>query len=296
MTIYPQTEIPRNWRILLTGASSIHGWPVFKALTDLMEPERLFAIRPPKMRVPEGPNVRSLHISDRRALMQIRETFKPTHVIHAAGVCDLDVCEERSQWAENLNTDGCRAVVQVFGESCPIIYLSTDLVFSGNQPPPGGYAEHHPTDPISVVGKTFQAAEQEITSCPGYCIIRLGLPLGDSVTGTKGAIDWIEHRFRRGLPVTLFHDEWRSCIPCEEIGRIVPRMLVLEATGLFHLGGGKPMSLHEVGCLVLARGDYPPHLLTALSRHEETNGPPRIGDVSFDSRKIRGLLDQKQSA
>ncbi|MFH1999356.1 MAG: sugar nucleotide-binding protein [Planctomycetota bacterium] len=291
ITIGNHFKIPDTWRILLTGASSIHGWPVYKSLLKQVKPGQLFAVRPPKMRVPAGANVQSLCITDRDELNRIRKDFRPTHLIHGAGVCDLDVCEDNPTWAESLNTDGCRAVAERFGNECHILYLGTDLVFSGEAAPPGGYAEHHPPDPISVAGKTFASAETEIEACPRHCIIRLGLPLGDSVTGTKGAIDWIGHRFRRGLPVTLFHDEWRSCITCEEIGIIIPQMLARQATGLFHLGGEKPVSLHQIGCLVLEQGGHPPHLLKALSRHEEINGPPRIGNVSLNSSKIIRLLN-----
>jgi len=70
-------------------------------------------------------------------------------------------------------------------------------------------------------------------------------------------------------------------------------MLAREATGLFHLGGDVPMSLHQIGRLVLDKGKYPPHLLKSLSRHEEINGPPRIGDVSLDSSKIKRLLNRE---
>lgn len=290
LTINKLMDIPSSWRILLTGASSIHGWPIFEALRQKVDAERLFAVRPPKMRVPTGGNVRSLCITDRDGLTEIREQFKPTHVIHGAGVCDLDVCEDDPLWADSLNRGGCMTVAEVFGDGCHILYLSTDLVFSGNNPLTGGYDETHATDPVSVAGKTYAAAEKEIARCDRHCIIRLGLPLGDSVTGNKGAIDWIEHRFRRGLPVTLFHDEWRSCISCEEIARIIPQMLAREATGLYHLGGESPMSLHQVGCLVLKKGGYPAHLLNRLSRHEEVDGPPRIGDVSLDSSRIAALL------
>jgi len=139
-------------------------------------------------------------------------------VIHCAGVCDLDVCEDRPQWAYSINVLGTKAVADVFGENASIIYLSTDLVFSENNPPLKGYSELDTPDPLSVAGRTFLAAEQHIKKNNNFCIIRLGLPLGDSVNGEKGAIDWIESRFKRRLAVTLFHDEYRSCITCEEIG------------------------------------------------------------------------------
>jgi dTDP-4-dehydrorhamnose reductase len=116
------------------------------------------------------------------------------------------------------------------------------------------------------------------------------LPLGDSILGNKGAIDWIDGRFRRGLPVTLFYDEYRSCIDCEEIAEITVAALALEFRGLFHLGGEKTWSLYGIGEYVLERGGYSPDLLNGRMRHQEENGPPRIGNVSLNSNRLRNLV------
>jgi dTDP-4-dehydrorhamnose reductase len=287
-------QIPNSWRILVTGITSIHGWPIFTQLHKLMPETFLYGLRPPKSKIPEGGNVSSFCITERKKLEKIRAEFNPTHVIHCAGVCDLDVCEERPEWAHSLNVKGTKAVVDVFGDNIPVMYMSTDLVFSGFNVPAGGYTEDSIPNPINVVGETFVSAETYIQKCRDYCIIRLGLPLGDSIGGTKGAIDWIESRFRRNLPVTLFYDEYRSCVDCEEIGRIAIDAITLELRGLFHLGGDRRWSLFDIGKYVLDRGGYAPGLLHGRMRDQEENGPPRIGDVSLNSRKLRSLMMQKK--
>ena len=285
----PRIDLPLSWRVLTTGITSIHGWPIFQALTHNLPEDRLFGIRPPKMDKPDGPNVCPLCITDAGALKKLRKKFNPTHIVHCAGVCDLDVCEERPTWAHAINVKGSEAVARVFGD-LPILYMSTDLVFSGTDSPAGGYAEHHAPDPVSVVGRTFLQAEQRIQSTAAPCIVRLGLPLGDSLNGEKGAVDWIEHRFKRSLPVTLFYDEVRSCLPCEDIASGALRMLKANLTGLYHFGGPKPWSLHEIGRYVMKRGPYAPGLLRGMLRHEEQNGPPRVGNVSLNTTKLNLAL------
>ncbi|MBN2444929.1 MAG: sugar nucleotide-binding protein, partial [Spirochaetales bacterium] len=225
-----------HWKILITGVTSIHGWPIYRKLRSLLPEERLCAIRSPKMKIPKGKQVLPLCVTDRKALENIKITFQPTHVIHGAGVCDLDVCEERPQWAHLLNVTGTKSIVDVFSGSSYIMYLSTDLVFSGHRPPEDGYAEHHAPDPVSVAGKTFARAEETVKTCDTFSIIRIALPLGDSLTGDKGGIDWTESRFKKNLPVTLFYDEIRSCIPCEKIAEVIPELLRKEVQGIYHLG------------------------------------------------------------
>ena len=286
-------EIPDSWRILVTGVTSIHGWPIFTQLRKLLPETFLYGLRPPNSDAPDVENVSSFCITERAKLEKIKDEFKPTHVIHCAGVCDLDVCEERPEWAHLRNVQGTRAVADVFGSDIPLLYMSTDLVFSGYNSPAGGYTEYDKPDPINVVGRTFASAETYIQKCRDHCIIRLGLPLGDSIGGAKGAIDWIESRFRRNLPVTLFYDEYRSCVDCKEIGRIVVATLTLGLRGLFHLGGDRRWSLFDIGKYVLDKGEYAPDLLRGIMRHQEENGPPRIGDVSLNSKKLRSLVMTK---
>ncbi len=285
-------KIPVSWRVLVTGVTSIHGWPIFTRLQGLLPGSFLYGLRPPNSNIPDADNVSSFCITERKKLKKIKDDFKPTHVIHCAGVCDLDVCEERPEWAYSLNVQGTRAVVDVFND-IPILYMSTDLVFSGFNTPEGGYTEFNKPDPINIVGKTFVRAEAYIQQSYEHCIIRLGLPLGDSIVGKKGAIDWIESRFRRNLPVTLFYDEHRSCISCEEIVQMTIAALTLEIRGLFHLGGERTWSLYDIGKYVLDKGEYSPDLLNGIMRHQEENGPPRIGDVSLNSNKLRNLMRTK---
>jgi dTDP-4-dehydrorhamnose reductase len=287
-------EIPDSWRILVTGVTSIHGWPIFTQLHKLLPETFLYGLRPPNSNVPDAENVSSFCITEREKLEKIRDEFKPTHVIHCAGVCDLDVCEERPEWAYSLNVHGTMAVADVFGNDIPILYMSTDLVFSGYNSPAGGYTEDDEPNPINVVGKTFASAEAYIQKCKDHCIVRLGLPLGDSIDGKKGAIDWIESRFRRNLPVTLFYDEYRSCVDCEEIVRMAIATLTLGLRGIFHLGGDRRWSLYDIGKYVLDKGGYAPALLNGIMRHQEENGPPRIGDVSLNSKKLRSFIKVKE--
>lgn len=288
-------------RLLITGITSIHGWPIWNALSKVAEAScfgknsfesiQLFGIRPPQTKAPASKNVEAMCITDRDQLEVIRREFNPTCVVHCAGVCDLDLCEERPEWAYDLNVNGAKAITDVFGATCKIVYMSTDLVFSGEDSPENGYAEEHTPDPVSVAGRTFYEAEQVFQQLDDTCIVRLGLPLGDSITGDKGAIDWIKSRLTKNRPVTLFYDELRSCLWCDHIAEMIGPLLLLNLQGVYHFGGNRPWTLHEIGQYVLDKYNCPKHLLKGIYRHEETNGPPRIGDVSMNCTKFKTVLN-----
>jgi len=242
------------------------------------------------MNIPGDGNVVSLCMTDRDELAKLRDDFRPTHVLHAAGVCDLDMCEAKPDYAYDINVNGAKSVVSVFSESCYIMYLSADLVFSGNNPSTLGYAETDTPDPVSVVGKTYLLAEKEIAMAARHSIVRLGLPMGASIQGEKGAVDFIEGRLKRGLPMSLFHDEYRSCISCGDLADAIVSLFSLEVDGLFHVGGPTAVSLYEIGERILKRGNYRREALKKWSRVDDINGPPRIGNVHLNSGKAERLL------
>jgi dTDP-4-dehydrorhamnose reductase len=277
-------------RVLITGITSIHGWPIYKKLKTVLPPDCLFGVRPPNMTIPDNHNVASICMTDEPELMRLRNEFRPTHVLHAAGVCDLDVCEAKPRYAHDINVTGTRNIVSVFSASCYIMYLSADLVFSGNSASNRGYAETDKPDPVSVVGKTYLLAEKKMAKAPRHSIIRIGLPMGDSIQGKKGAIDFIEGRLKRGLPMSLFHDEYRSCIDCEDLADAIVSLFSMEAEGLFHVGGPRAVSLYEIGERILNRGNYGRKALMKWARADEVNGPPRIGNVHLNSGKAERFL------
>ena len=275
-----------NSRILVTGITSIHGWPIWQKLVAEMPETNIFGICPPQTKCHIPGNTTAVCITDKEHLLKIRDTFKPGIIIHCAGVCDLDICEERPQWAYSLNVTGTETIYEVFGQTSKIFYMSTDLVFSGDNPPTDGYCEKFTPDPVSVAGKTFSQAEAILKDSATSCTIRLGLPLGDSITGDKGAIDWVKSRLTKNRPVTLFYDELRSCVWCDQIAEMTVAALNLDLSGIFHFGGKRSWQLYEIGQYVLEKYNCPPHLLKGILRHQEQNGPPRIGDVSMNSTKL----------
>ncbi len=278
-------------RVLCTGITSTHAWPAFCELAKLQHIE-LFGIRPPKAKEPVGNHVFSACITDEKEISKIVQKVKPTHVLHAAGVCDLDGCEADPERAERINVQGTKLLSRLT-QNAYFMYCSADLVFSGKNPPENGYAEHHTPDPVSVVGKTLLAAEEETRQHPKWSIVRIGLPMGPSIQGKKGAVDWIEGRFKKNKPATLFFDEFRSATPTDDIGKMICELFLHEVTGYYHVAGPSTVSLYEMGKIILEYDNYDHSLLTGIYIKEEKNGPPRIFNVSLNSNKTYNKLGWK---
>ncbi len=157
--------------------------------------------------------------------------------------------------------------------------------------PPPPYTESHPTDPVTVYGKTMVAAEQLIRDwMPAACILRISLPMGVSASGHAGAIDWIQSRFKKGRPATLYFDEIRTPAYTDCLNRLYERVLASGLAGLYHAGGPRALSLYEIAQIVNRVGGYDPDLLMGSPRVEAGPIPPRAGNVTMDSRSLAEAL------
>jgi dTDP-4-dehydrorhamnose reductase len=170
-----------------------------------------------------------------------------------------------------------------------LVHLSIDLVYSGAGS--GNYLETDPTDPVTVYGKTMVAAEQLLADwMPRACILRISLPMGVSFNGHAGAIDWIQSRFKKGRPATLYFDEVRTPAYTDCLNELYEATLASDLQGIYHAGGPRNLSLYEIAQVVNRVGGYDPNLLVGCPRLEAGPVPPRAGDVTMDSSNLIGAL------
>jgi dTDP-4-dehydrorhamnose reductase len=170
-----------------------------------------------------------------------------------------------------------------------LVHVSIDLVYAGRTG--GGYVEADATDPVTVYGKTMVAAEQVLADwLPRACTLRISLPMGVSFNGHAGAIDWIQSRFKKGRPATLYFDEVRTPTYTDCLNPLFEHVLSSDLAGLYHAGGSRRLSLYEIAQVVNRVGGYDPQLLMGCLRAEAGPIPPRAGDVSLDSSKLIAAL------
>ncbi|MFH1479137.1 MAG: sugar nucleotide-binding protein [Candidatus Omnitrophota bacterium] len=272
--------------ILITGITSIHGWPIYLKFKERYG-KAVYGISTESMsRFFKGDkNVFSNNMEKLSAVEEIFNKVQPKAIVHAGGVCDLDRCEREPDFAHEVNVIGAQNIVNL-SKDIYLLYISTDLVFSGNTPLDNRYSESSRCDPVSVIGRTFVKAEKAVLDHDTSGIIRLGLPIGPSVSGTKGPIDFIAKRLSTKRKMTLFHDEVRSLITTEDLAHGVLNFFEKKGKGVFHYGGPKEYSLYDIGSHLVKTRGYKKEYLIRSSRFDEVNGPPRIGRVILDSKKF----------
>jgi dTDP-4-dehydrorhamnose reductase len=290
--------------VLVLGVPGVPGFNAFFALRALF-PGGTIGLAPPNAPElaasgsPYGEGLVAADPEDPKALADLCETHNIRTVVDASGWCALKSCELDPALGRRLNVGiGLNAMRVARDRGARLIRLSTDLVYDGNPRRAaggtsrlGGYREDEPVTPVTIYGKLMAEAEAEILAgYPETAVLRIALPMGPSLNGHAGAVDWIESRFRKGRPATLYFDEVRSNLYVQDLARVIAAFCGNRETGIWHVGGPRPLSLFRIAQIVNRLGNYPAELLMGCPRAAAGPMPPRAGDVSMDTSKLRALL------
>ena len=274
--------------LLITGVAGVAGYNAFQYFRRKYGPQ-VVAIRRKDNWPLQGEGIVPCNGDDGETLKRLFDQHQFASVLNCEGTCKLKSCELAPAMAERVNIHSVRTLLDVIGGTgTRLVHLSIDLVFSGTRG--GGHVETDETDPVTIYGKTMAEAERILLGKANAAILRISLPMGVSFNGHAGAIDWIQSRFKKGNPATLYYDELRTPTYTDCLNPLLARVLASDLTGLFHAGGPRRLSLYQIAQVVNRLGGYDPDLLHGCMRIEAGPVPPRAGDVTMDSSKLRRAL------
>jgi dTDP-4-dehydrorhamnose reductase len=300
-TVIARAHEPFPLPLLITGVAGVAGYNALHYFRARY-PGQVIAIRQEDNWPLTSDGVISCNAEDHARLRALFDHYQFQSVLNCAGNCALRACELDSRLAWRTNVEGLINLLSIIVErDVRLVHLSIDLVFSGARPESAGggdapvlcsYRETDSTDPVTVYGKTMVAAEQLILDwMPTACMLRISLPMGVSFNGHAGAIDWIQSRFKKGRPATLYFDEIRTPAYTDCLNRLYERVLASDLCGLYHAGGPQPLSLFQIAQIVNRVGGYDPTLLMGCLRREAGPIPPRAGNVTMNSSALAEALD-----
>lgn len=235
-------------------------------------------------------------VEDTPNFVQLLKRHRVKTILNCGGSCALKSCELDPKMAARVNVHTVQKILEAIRDTeIHLVHLSIDLVFSGSGS--GDYVETDPTDPVTVYGKTMVIAEELILSeRPDSCILRISLPMGISFNGHAGAIDWIQNRFAKNNPATLYFDEIRTPTYVECMNEVYEEVISRRLSGLYHCGGTRKLSLFQIAQIVNRVGGYDPELLKGCPRVDAGPIPPRAGNVTMNSSKLVEALGRNPFA
>jgi dTDP-4-dehydrorhamnose reductase len=221
--------------VLVVGATSLIGWAVVGAAR-----QRGFRVVPACNRHNRSPHTRGwVRVNaDEPGAWNVLQASSPDVVLYCGGICDVDRCEAHPAFAHAVNVRGVEAMLEQLPVRTRLLYVSSDHVFGGDD---GPYTEATPPSPISVYGHTRVEAEARVAhERPDALIVRIGLPIGPSLCGRRGHLDWLRHRHARGLPMTVIAGERRSAVWADAAAQRLLDLALGRLAGVRHITATRP--------------------------------------------------------
>jgi dTDP-4-dehydrorhamnose reductase len=272
-------------RLLITGASGLLGAYL---LRELVNHDGIVARGGPQGGERFGIPLRPIDLTDADAVAEAFRTDRPDVVLHAGALALVADCCRDPKKAWNINVAGTTMLARLSAEAgARLVFVSTDLVFDGDGAP---YQEKDSPSPVSVYGRTKQAAEEAVFAAPRSAVVRISLLYGPALHGRPSFYDEQAAALRVGRPVTLFRDEWRTPLDLTTAARGLIAVTMSDFSGLLHVGGPERLSRLDMGLRLAAFLGVDPSPIVATDRASAPASEPRPRDVSLDSSRWRAAF------
>ena len=168
----------------------------------------------------------------------------PDYLIHTAALINVDLCEEETELAYQLNCELTEFLAQICAEiSCKMVYISTDAVFDGQDE--RLYSEEDMTGPVNEYGKTKLLGEAEVLK-RNHLVVRTNI-YGFNVQDKNSFGEWIYKSLQQGETHNMFTDINFSPILVNDLTEVIVKLLEGDNNGLFHVCATGSISKYEFG-------------------------------------------------
>lgn len=189
----------------------------------------------------------SLDITDSKDIQSALSKFKPTHLIHAAAMTNVDACETNPELCYRLNCESVKLLSKYCLDfSIHLQLLSTDFVFDGKT---GWYQETDLANPLSIYGKSKFEAEQIISNTipSNYSIVRTSIVYGSGKGLSKSnLILWAMEALEKNEPMTVVDDQFRAPTWADDLAWACLKICALGKTGVYHICGPESHSIYDI--------------------------------------------------
>jgi dTDP-4-dehydrorhamnose reductase len=267
-------------KVLITGASGFLGTTISRVFRKDCE-----LVCHTHTRGGEG--YRAADLRDADACKQLVDEVRPDILIHPAAYRDPDFCETHPQESSLLNVDSVRHLQAGLAGDALFVYVSSDYVFSGQDPP---YREEDLRDAVNLYGRQKMAAEELAAQHPNHLILRMPVLIGEDPTDQPGFISKMIEAIRDKSPRAI--DDVLARFPTwtKDIADAICFLIQQEQRGVFHCSsehGGTTYAFHQVLAEML--GEHMEHLTPSHQVLVRPAARPRDSQLCPEKIMARGF-------
>ena len=221
------------------------------------------------------------------------ERKRPSAVINAAGVVEIDEAESNPERCMAANVEGPENLAYACKDyDIPLITFSSDQVFDGYKGT--SYVESDPLNPLNVYGRSKVEAERRVLAVGGRALVIRTAAFFSPDDSYNFAVSVLRSLHSRK---TLFaaEDEFVSPTYVPELVDSVLDLLIDGETGIWHLANRGRVSWASFAALIAERSDTDARTIVPVHGASMGCRAPRPTDVALTSSRC-SLLTSLESA
>lgn len=193
-------------------------------------------------------------ITNKQTVQKALASSSASWIFHFAASTDVDAAEkERGLGVQSnvwrANVEGTRNIVEVAATlKKRVLYLSTDFVFDGDNPP---YTEESAPKPLSWYALTKYEGEKLVATLgKSGLILRIAFPYASGLGSRPDFVQRIKNQFLAGETVTAVTDQQITPTYIDDIARVIGVLVKNESSGVYHAVGSQALSPFEIAVLI----------------------------------------------
>lgn len=230
-----------------------------------------------------------LDCRDAGLIAEVLECIRPSKVVLAAAMTNVDECEREPEKAFTVNGDSVEKLIKYLRPDVHLVYLSTDQVY----PDVSGPHRENGEGPINIYGKSKLKGEFNARKHPSALILRINIFGPSMVPHRRSLSDFVIEALAGGKRICLFEDVFFSPLHMETMSSYIARMADLGITGVYNLGSRNGMSKKDFALAIADHKGLQTRTTSPAKSSEIAGRVPRPSDLRMDISRIELALGEK---
>lgn len=210
--------------------------------------------------------------------------------LHLAAYTNVDGAEKEKNKVWRINVLGTKNIFQFCQKKkVKLIYISTDFVFDGQNPP---YDENSKPNPIGYYGETKYEGEKIVKN--QAMIVRIAYPYRAYFEPKKDFVRSIIEKLKNKQRLTMIIDGKMTPTFIDDIAYGLKHLIKNFAPEIFHLVGADSLSPYEAGGLIAKIFNLDQNLIKKISYQEYMKNRARRPQYS-EIKSIKNNFYQMKS-
>lgn len=232
-----------------------------------------------------------IDVTDKEAVSKKLSSINFDMLLHLAAYTNVEGAEKDRSQAHLINVDGTSNIFHALEHSDKkIIYISTDFVFDGTNPP---YDENSKANPLGYYAQTKFNGEKVLQD--KAMIVRIAFPYGNVKSQKPDFIMRVKQLLEEGKQLNMISDSSITPTYIDDIAFTLKHLMNNFSPEIFHVVGSKSYSPFETGKRVAQIFKLDEKLVkkTAFAEYSQGKAPrpqySEIISVKNNFHKMRSL-------